>query len=977
VRQRTAIRASSPIPTRSWGVRTATVEPERPSILAPALYRPGHHFAGLATSLQRAVEISRAAQTTIQRQADDRPESAPESPAPVAPTPENKPVNTAAPEPPQPLGTTTDASGTTTVKEPPTIIYDEYSAATLKDVASILPKEPGSATFDIVASTQDEPISKSTVEVTQVVHLPRWKERDTQCAAVQKAWDDFANALKLHEDGHISINQSKFANAHRRYKGQPSGDTQKVTDKIKKEAQAANDEYDSKTQHGLLGKPTTIIDLAASCAKAEGEGEVDQAPKAQAKLEVSEPGDPYELEADRVADQVMRMAEPYSSGWLGTSTSRTALQRKCEECEEEDKKKEEEEGHIDEDEKKKVQRKASGPGVSVPERAVAITRSGGQPLDAETRAFMEPRFGFEFSKVRIHADSSAAGAARSINARAYTVGSDVAFAAGQYSPRSSEGRRLLAHELAHVVQQRGGSEAVQRAPGPTDAGAVAGAPASTSTPTAPVAPASTKEGPSVSQGPLGEVVVPLGNWTLFDHDTLVDKNWKRDLGKVMLYGVGSLSVPGITDDLKTELGLFGVVNAHANFLVDYGPGQLRGLQVGMSKLQALSLGAALVGSGGIGPQFLLSAYLGEFRAMGQLVMPGRINLGFGIAGELSAGAAVGGKEIVYLETGVGADATVDLPIEINQSISLYWNKGRLHLERNFELNPLLSLEFQLNAFIRAHLLDTFKWEKHWNLTKTPIDKWPIKIGIELHGDPDEPAKMTNANMAMLRRGKGVKVKIEQGELEPSELFKKVFKNAKGDKDKVTKTGDDKRDAKASGHKAPTGTQDDPIEMIWAKPLFRYENPIWLDTPNQEGREPFYRNQSKRLPGGPSIGADGGYFGSVGKVIQKGEKSGRGGQEDNFRKELEKHGYEGFSDGAYSPDHVLDLDWGGPDAFSNLWPLDRDTNSAAGRYHSFNQEVEFNLPDDPPEAAPRKEKLSYEFFRGRYFRIKKVADSKGL
>ena len=392
------------------------------------------------------VDISRVTQAIVQRQAQENPESTPESPAPAAPTPENKPVNTAAPEPPQPLGTTTDAMGTTTVKEPPTIIYDEYSGATLKDVASLLPKEPGSATFEIAASTEGEPISKSTITVTQEVHLPKWKERDTQCAAVQKAWDDFANALKLHEDGHISINQSKFANAHRRYKGQKSGDTQKVTDKIKTEAQTASDEYDTKTQHGLLGKPPTIIDLAASCAKAEGEAE--EGSTAQAKLEVSEPGDPYELEADRVADQVMRMDDPYSTGWMDISAGRST-----------------------------VQRKASGPGLVVPERAVAITRSGGQPLDAQTRAFMEPRFGFDFSKVRIHADSAAADAARSISAHAYTVGSDVVFAPGHYAPHTSHGRRLMAHELTHVVQQTGGVRpgmhegSVQRQPATTAASA--------------------------------------------------------------------------------------------------------------------------------------------------------------------------------------------------------------------------------------------------------------------------------------------------------------------------------------------------------------------------------------------------------------------------------------------------------------------------------------------------------------------------
>lgn len=80
----------------------------------------------------------------------------------------------------------------------------------------------------------------------------------------------------------------------------------------------------------------------------------------------------------------------------------------------------------------------------------------GQPLDAETRAFMEPRFGHDFSQVRVHSDVEAETSAESLKALAYTVGSDVVFAKGQYSPASSAGRRLLAHELCHVVQQSGG-----------------------------------------------------------------------------------------------------------------------------------------------------------------------------------------------------------------------------------------------------------------------------------------------------------------------------------------------------------------------------------------------------------------------------------------------------------------------------------------------------------------------------------------
>jgi hypothetical protein len=79
--------------------------------------------------------------------------------------------------------------------------------------------------------------------------------------------------------------------------------------------------------------------------------------------------------------------------------------------------------------------------------------SSGRPLDAATRAYMEPRFGYDFSNVRVFTDESAARSARSIDALSYTVGTDIAFASGQYSPNTLRGRQLLAHELTHVAQQ--------------------------------------------------------------------------------------------------------------------------------------------------------------------------------------------------------------------------------------------------------------------------------------------------------------------------------------------------------------------------------------------------------------------------------------------------------------------------------------------------------------------------------------------
>ncbi len=111
-------------------------------------------------------------------------------------------------------------------------------------------------------------------------------------------------------------------------------------------------------------------------------------------------------------------------------------------------------GGCEECRKKALQRRAVG---RRPETAPAIVdevlRSAGQPLNAGDRAFFEPRFGHDFSHVRVHTDERAVQSARAVAALAYTVGDDVVFGAGQYAPHTGTGRRLLAHELAHTVQQ--------------------------------------------------------------------------------------------------------------------------------------------------------------------------------------------------------------------------------------------------------------------------------------------------------------------------------------------------------------------------------------------------------------------------------------------------------------------------------------------------------------------------------------------
>lgn len=102
-----------------------------------------------------------------------------------------------------------------------------------------------------------------------------------------------------------------------------------------------------------------------------------------------------------------------------------------------------------------LQRKGAGPAPQeIPASVRDVLRRPGSALDARTRAFMEPRLGHDFSRVRVHADGSAGESAQRVNALAYTVGTDIVFAPGMYDPRSDRGRRLLAHELAHVGQQQ-------------------------------------------------------------------------------------------------------------------------------------------------------------------------------------------------------------------------------------------------------------------------------------------------------------------------------------------------------------------------------------------------------------------------------------------------------------------------------------------------------------------------------------------
>jgi len=164
-------------------------------------------------------------------------------------------------------------------------------------------------------------------------------------------------------------------------------------------------------------------------------------PDARLRSVVSQPGDRYEQEADRIADWVMLTPQPQSAYPCVREPNRSQQRRN----------------------------RASWQTMQIPATDFAeaevppivheVLRSSGQPLDSVTRADMELRFGHDFSQVRVHTDARASQSAQVVGALAYTVGRDIVMRKGQFQPLSKAGQRLLSHELAHVIQQNGNTTA--------------------------------------------------------------------------------------------------------------------------------------------------------------------------------------------------------------------------------------------------------------------------------------------------------------------------------------------------------------------------------------------------------------------------------------------------------------------------------------------------------------------------------------
>jgi hypothetical protein len=183
----------------------------------------------------------------------------------------------------------------------------------------------------------------------------------------------------------------------------------------------------------------------------------------QCKLTVGSVADPLEREADRVADLVMQMPGPRTINSLSSAAGSTLTGRRAGVCQKENplERKDAKRRKDDETVHGKLTKAPAPIGAELEHRVRSL--NGGDPLSPSEQRFFEPRFGYDFSRVKVHTGTEAAWAARDLGARAFTLGRNIVFARGQYAPGSETGRHLLAHELAHVVQQgTGGPTAIQR-----------------------------------------------------------------------------------------------------------------------------------------------------------------------------------------------------------------------------------------------------------------------------------------------------------------------------------------------------------------------------------------------------------------------------------------------------------------------------------------------------------------------------------
>lgn len=590
------------------------------------------------------------------------------------------------------------------------------------------------------------------------------------------------------------------------------------------------------------------------------------------------------------------------------------------------------------------------------------TSDGGAPLDAATQTDMERGFGTSFDAVRVHTGPAAAADARNMDARAYTVGNAIVFGEGSYAPESSGGRALIAHELAHTVQQRGGNtvaqaqrisasaEPLEREADAAASRVLAGervaasalSPAHGVVQRAP-AGAPSPSGPVMSQGPIGDVIVRIPDWEFFEPRAIV-KLWPITTGEHNL-----LTVP--IPELGVRLNMTGEAGASATFLASIGPGTLRNIRLGLSKTQAALVEAAAVLGG---PEAVAGLLLfSDFRGLADIEVKAHVGVSFSAFAKLGLAASVLGLfDVATLAAQLTALATADLDLTFRDSVGLYYEDRTLRFNSHFSIDSQLSLLFQLVASVRASLLG-FTWSDSFTLVNKRLDKvWTLGTPVDVKYENGATVNLFQnpSDLALSDVISTLLTASQQGPLlQPNTPPAGPPAAPPGGGG-----GGGGGGAAPAAPTAPTGrTPNDPIDMYWYKrpglyPMsidlnggrYFFTEPEPLDVPDEPGFADVRRNADSH--GQITIGVPPAskYYPRIYQSVYPRVRVGdvRGGvKQAQFRRLLAAHGY---AWGSQEADHVRDLQWASEDmdVYPNLWPLSAAANNAANRV--LDQDVMF-------------------------------------
>ncbi len=582
----------------------------------------------------------------------------------------------------------------------------------------------------------------------------------------------------------------------------------------------------------------------------------------------------------------------------------------------------------------------------------------GSPLPAAQRARFEPRFGQNFGDVRLHTGPDAAAAADAVDARAFAVGNDIVFGAGQFAPGTAAGDLLLAHELAHVTQDQRGSgvRRMRRQPNPRSGG----------TPQ--------RSYPTISQGPIGEVVISMPDWTFFD-GTSIGKEWSASTGDVTL-----LTVP--IPQLGVRVNLGGSAEASASFRAGLLPATLRNIRVGLTRRQYARLVQPMfIFPIGIFPRprprtlQALLAFFGaeEVRALAELNVGAFVEATIRASAELRAAAsALGLFDVATLSAGLTALGGGRFQANLTESVGLYYEQRRLTFRFSTSLDALLRLYFMLRAHVRATLLG-FSWRKQWPLVRRELNRnWSTGSRMSLNYDnaPASHIALTTEDFAFVDALKELLTAGSSNEsLQQQQLPSTTGSGGTGGGAGGAGAGG----TGGGGSSAPAGrSPSDPIDMRWFKSPSLYPSVLTL------GGDSYYFTEPKGLvvPNQPNlaharrhaiggqlmigIAPSGGSYPTIGSVWPR-VRSGAvrtGTAQTQFRRLLQAHGYVW---GSQEADHVRDLQWAGLDEYDNLWPLERTHNQEANRI--LNQMVTYRDNTGAVVTVPL-----HQTPLNRYFRI---------